>query len=109
MRSSVVPTVALDPFLEERGLGSVSLVKLDIETAEPEALEGMSQTLERDRPAIFCEVLSADVGARLQTILSPLGYRYYHLTPQGPVEREEILCHPEWLNYLFAVSPPELR
>jgi FkbM family methyltransferase len=108
VRASVVPTVALDAFLDERGADHVSLVKLDIETGEPEALLGMSRTLERDRPAIFCEVLSADVGARLQTILAPLGYRYYHLTPEGPLEREEILCHPEWLNYLFALSRPEL-
>jgi FkbM family methyltransferase len=106
VQSSVVPTVALDSLLEERGLRPVSLVKLDIETGEPEALRGMSQTLERDRPAIFCEVLSPDVGARLQTILAPLGYRYYHLTPEGPLERKEILSHPEWLNYLFAVTPP---
>jgi FkbM family methyltransferase len=104
VRSSVVPTVALDSFLEERGVRSVSLVKLDIETGEPDALRGMSETLERDKPAIVCEVLSAEVGAQLQTILEPLGYRFYHLTPEGPVEREEIVSHPEWLNYLFAVD-----
>ena len=62
LRSSVVPTVALDSFLEARGVRTVSLVKLDIETGEPEALRGMRRALERDRPPIFCEVLSADVG-----------------------------------------------
>ena len=106
VRSSVVPTVALDSFLEERGVPSVSLVKLDIETGEPEALRGMARTLERDRPAIFCEVLSTDAGAEVQAILAPLGYRFYHLTPQGPLEREQILSHPVWLNYLCAVTPP---
>jgi FkbM family methyltransferase len=107
VRSSVVPTVALDSFLEERGVRSVSLVKLDIETGEPDALRGMRRTLERDRPPIFCEVLSTDVGARLRTMLALLGYRFYHLTAEGPLERREILGHPEWLNYLFTVMPPE--
>ena len=107
MTASVVPTVALDPFLEERGIDSVSLVKLDIETGEPAALRGMSGTLARDHPTVFCEVLSDDVGAELQTVLGPLGYRFYHLTDEGPQERAEIRGHPEWLNYLFTVAPPE--
>jgi FkbM family methyltransferase len=107
VQSSVVPTVALDSFLEERGVGRVSLVKLDIETAEPDALEGMRRTLEKDRPPIFCEVLGDDVGAQLQRILEPFGYRFYHLTAEGPLERTAILGHPEWLNYLFAVTPPD--
>jgi FkbM family methyltransferase len=107
VQSSVVPTVALDPFLEERGVSSVSLVKLDIETGEPDALRGMRRTLERDRPPIFCEVLSTEVGVELRTILEPHGYRFYHLTDDGPQERSEIVGHPEWLNYLFTVMPPE--
>jgi FkbM family methyltransferase len=106
VHASVVPTVALDQFLEDRGVGAVSLLKLDIETGEPDALRGMSQTLVRDKPAIFCEVLSTDVGRQVQAILAPLGYRFYHLTPEGPREREEIVGHPEWLNYLCSVAPP---
>ena len=100
LHASVVPTVALDTFLEDREVRSVSLVKLDIETGEPDALRGMVHTLERDRPAIFCEVLSTDVGARVQEILEPLGYRFLHLTTEGPLERDQIVGHPEWLNYL---------
>ena len=107
LTSSVVPTVALDPFLEERGIATVSLVKLEIETGEPAAIRGMPRTLERDTPPIFCEVLSDAVGAELKAMLAPLDYRFYHLTGNGPVERSELDGHPEWLNYLFAVTPLE--
>src|SRR5262249_49404109 len=107
VRSSLVPTLALDSFLEEREVGSVSLIKLDIETGEPDALRGASRTLLRDHPTILCEVLSDDVGAELKSLLSPLGYRFYHLTAEGPVEQDEIVGHPEWLNYLFTVMPPD--
>jgi FkbM family methyltransferase len=100
LHASVVPTVELDSFLEERGVDSVSLVKLDIETGEPAALRGMMRTLERDKPAIVCEVLADDVGAEVQAILAPLGYEFFHLTPDGPLQREQIQGHPEWLNYL---------
>ena len=40
-------------------------------------------------------------------MLAPLGYRFYHLTAEGPRERAEIVGHPEWLNYLFTVMPRE--
>jgi FkbM family methyltransferase len=100
LHASVVPTVALDDFLDERGVDRVSLIKLDIETGEPEALRGMTRTLERDQPAIFCEVLNDGVAAQVQEILAPLGYRFQHLTPDGPLDRDEIVSHPEWLNYL---------
>jgi FkbM family methyltransferase len=106
VRASVVPTIALDSLLAERNVARVSLVKLDIETAEPDAVRGMRRTLERDHPPIICEVLSDEVGAQLAASLGPLGYRLYHLTADGPVERDEIVGHPEWLNYLFATMPP---
>ena len=104
--SSVVPTFALDSFLEQRAIGHVSLVKLDIETGEPDAVQGMLTTLERDHPAIVCEVLRSHAGERLRAMLAPLGYRFYHLTADGPVERDEVAGHPEWLNYLFTTMSP---
>jgi FkbM family methyltransferase len=107
LRSSIVQTVAIDSFLEERGLGSVSLLKLDIETGEPDALRGMRRTLERDRPTIVCEVLSTAVAAELQRLLAPFGYRFHHLTDSGPLESPQIEPHPQWLNWLFTVMPRE--
>jgi hypothetical protein len=77
-------------------------MKIDTETTEPQVLSGMTETLAKDHPLIVCEVLK-DRGAesRLEAILSPLGYRYYHLTPSGPVLRQHVEGHPRWLNYLF--------
>jgi FkbM family methyltransferase len=107
VRAASVPTVALDSFLGHREVGPVSLVKLDIETGEPDAIRGALRTLERDQPTLFCEVLSDAVGAELRELLGPLGYRFHHLTGEGPVERDEIEAHPELLNWLFTVMPRE--
>ncbi|MEK6320326.1 MAG: hypothetical protein AABN33_01450 [Acidobacteriota bacterium] len=43
----------------------------------------------------------------LEEALQPIGYRYYHLTPGGPVLSERIEGHPEWLNYLFTTLSPD--
>jgi FkbM family methyltransferase len=102
LREWEVRTVALDSFLEERQVSPVELVKLDIEGTEPAALRGMAKTLRRDRPSVICEVLPGDRrGESLETLLRPLDYRFYLLTPEGPLPSSRIDGHPRWLNHLF--------
>jgi len=106
--SSSVPVITLDRYVKEQGIDRVDLLKIDTESTEPQVLRGMSGILERDRPTILCEVLKGR-GAEeaLERILAPLGYRYYLLTSQGPVERHHIEGHETWLNYLFTTMTPE--
>jgi FkbM family methyltransferase len=106
--SSAVEVVTLDRFARESGLGHVDLVKVDTESTEPEVLRGMLGILRSSHPFILCEVLPGR-GAEepLEEILRQLGYRFYHLTPQGPVLRDHVKGHPEWLNYLFTTLDAE--
>jgi hypothetical protein len=73
---------------------------------EPQVLRGMHER-DETKPFIICVVLGRGSEGPLEEILRPLGYRYYHLTPDGPVHRDHIQGHPEWLNYLFATLSPE--
>lgn len=104
-----VPLVCLDSFVQANGIDRVDLVKVDTESTEPSVLRGMIQTVRRCHPMIICEVLSGCGNETpLEQILRPLGYHYYLLTPDGPVWREFIEGHPQWLNYLFTTHPPEM-
>ena len=106
MTKTTVPTLTLDHFAEEHRLGTVGLVKVD-EGVEPDVLSGMRGLLKRDHPSILCEVLpGAGTGPALEAILGPLGYRFYLLTSDGPIEKERIEGHPDWLNYLFTTASP---
>ena len=104
---STVPVITLDRFVQQNKIDRVDLVKIDTESTEPQVLRGMIKTLQRDRPFIVCEVLGRGSEGELEEALQPFGYRYYHLTPGGPVLRERIEGHPEWLNYLFTVMSPD--
>ncbi len=100
-----VKVVALDEFVRERGIARVDLLKIDTESTEPRVLQGMLGTLQRDRPSIVCEVLQGGgAEGRLEDILGGLGYRYYLLTPTGPMLVPKIRGHEAWLNYLFTCS-----
>ena len=105
--STPISVITLDNFVQEHDLSGIDLVKIDTESTEPQVLCGMYKTLERDKPFILCEVLGRGSERPLEEILGPLGYRYYHLTPDGPIQRERIEGHPEWLNYLFATLDSE--
>lgn len=103
--SCTVPVVTLDRYVADRDISRVDLLKVDTETTECQVLRGMRATLERDRPDIFCEVLcGSGTEFALEEILGPLGYRYYHLTPEGPIRRDHVEGHPTWLNYLFSTD-----
>lgn len=100
---TTVPVTTLDRLADDRDLDRVDLVKMDTETTEPDVLAGMRRVLARDRPWIVCEVLRGrGAEERLAPILEPLGYRFFLLTPDGPVRRTRIEGHPDCLNYLFA-------
>jgi FkbM family methyltransferase len=103
-----VSAITLDEFVRERAIDRVDLVKIDTESTEPQVLRGMLATLRRDRPAILCEVLRGCIEeGELEKILEPLGYRYYLLTPQGPVLKDRIEGHSDWLNYFFSTLSPQ--
>jgi FkbM family methyltransferase len=105
-----VPVVTIDEFAAERGLAQIDLVKVDAESAEPLVLRGMANVLRRDRPAILCEVLeSGETAQAIEALLGPLGYRYYHLRPDGPRLTESLrgYGYAAFHNYLLTPLGPE--
>jgi len=97
-----VSVVTLDQFVAKHQIEHVDLIKLDTERTEHDVLRGARQLIERDRPAIICEVWP-DAGNQLEleSILRPLGYRFFHLLPEGPSERHRIEGDERSLNYMF--------
>jgi hypothetical protein len=75
-----VAMTTLDLLAEEQSLSRVDLIKVDAEGAEALILEGAVRVLERDRPALICEmqdIWSARYGRDAQStfsLLSALGY-----------------------------------
>lgn len=66
------------------------LLKIDVEGAEPKVLNTLEPLMRRVRPDLVVEVL-APVADDLNRIrwLKELGYQFFHLTPYGPVERDQ--------------------
>ncbi len=102
LRHSEVDVTTVDEFVADLGLaGTVDLVKIDTENTEDEVLRGMTTTLATERPIIVCEVLGARAAEAIESILTPLGYQFFHLEPGGPVPCDHISPHPTWRNFAF--------
>jgi FkbM family methyltransferase len=83
-----VPMTTIDAFCREQGLNP-GLVKIDVETHEPDVLAGALDTIRDARPWIVCELLNADnVPEKLMVRLEEAGYRYYQLTEELPWREE---------------------
>jgi len=104
LKATRVQVIAIDDFVDQHAIQHVDLVKIDTETTEPDVLEGMRRTLERDRPDVFCEVLLAADVVRLTALVRTLDYRMFVLTSSGMHERQSVVPNPEWTNYLFAAD-----
>jgi len=103
--SERVLTVSLDELAS--CLDPVDLIKIDVEGFEHLVLKGAQETLKRHRPTLIVECLP---GSQIETFASnweELGYKRFHLLPDGL--RELIRIEPaesdETYNYLLTARP----
>jgi FkbM family methyltransferase len=79
-----VPTIALDDWLQERGLEEIALLKLDIEGAEALAIRGLERTFAAKRiRSVFLEVhpdALPKFGSSTQAVLERLGAAGFSLS-----------------------------
>lgn len=71
-----VALISIDDFVRDRSAKSPTLVMIDVEGAEIDALRGMKETIFRHRPVILCEVhwINAEFLDYCSQHLQPLGY-----------------------------------
>lgn len=88
--AEAVPVVSLDSYVASSGL-EPDVVKMDVETFEPDVIAGAHQLLLRRRPALIVEVLNRrghDHGEEIGQALAPYGYTAYRL-PTVPTWQPE--------------------
>ncbi len=106
LQSSVVEVTTIDEFVTKNDVRHVDLVKIDTESTEGAVLAGMIHTLDRDRPALVCEILPGGPAAAVDEVLRPLDYEYFLLTDTGPSPLPRLVPHPTWRNFLFRPRHP---
>lgn len=88
-----VEAAALDELAVQDDMRAPTVIKLDVEGSEIDALNGMRRTLERDRPVLICEL--HETVREFQQLASSHGYRVTNL--MGPEALELTASNPHAL------------
>ena len=101
-----VPVTTLDGYCRESKIAKIDLLKIDVETHEPQVLRGADRVLREHRPLIFLEVLACADVAALNDLAGPASVRS---DLPDRLTRLEICpaveYRPGHINHLFC--PPE--
>lgn len=97
-----IQTVTLATFIGENDLKSIDLIKIDVETHEPEVFEGFKEFLEIFLPIILIEILNDVVGNRINEFIKDLEYLCYSIDEKSGCKEENIIeTRKKGRNYLL--------
>lgn len=105
-----VPALKADTYVAGNRIPKVDLLKIDTEGTEHQVLEGAKYILERDTPAIICEVLKGRTETALHAVFANSPYKFFLITDEGLVHKEKIEGDGTYKcrNYLF-VTPDKIE
>ena len=105
-----VATRRLDSLIKSEGLGVVDLIKLDVESHEPQALEGLGSYLQVMRPTLLVEIWNNEVGRHVEALVRDADYLFFATDEHSPFRRQSHITNEEpkkgYLNYLLC--PPHV-
>ncbi|TND07980.1 MAG: methyltransferase FkbM [Bacteroidetes bacterium] len=96
-----IETVRIDSFIREQNIGRIDLVKIDVETHEPEVLAGFGKYLALFRPSLLVEVLSDETGQKINAQVAGLGYLFFNIDERGSCRQVERIVKSDCFNYLL--------
>lgn len=87
-----VRTLTLDRLIQEAGVRPPNLMKIDIEGAEYECLQGAAEVIQTFRPVIFLATHGREVHVACLKLLAQWRYRITALGAQTPDESDELVA-----------------
>ncbi|MGQ0739685.1 MAG: FkbM family methyltransferase [Bacteroidota bacterium] len=101
VRKCEIETITLKPFVEENRLEGADLMKIDVETHEPEVLEGFEEYLKKFRPTLLIEILTDEVGAKVSKLTEGLDYLYFNIDENKGIRQVSTIEHSDYYNFLM--------
>lgn len=98
---TTIETITLNSFIKQNGITHVDLLKIDVETHEPEVLQGFSEYLATFRPAMLIEILTDEIGNRVHNMLQGLDYLYFNIDESLGARQVEKITKTRHDNYLI--------
>ncbi|NUM50703.1 MAG: FkbM family methyltransferase [Flavobacteriales bacterium] len=96
-----IDTLRLDEFIVSNNIKKIDLMKIDVETHEPEVLEGMGRYLKDFKPTLLIEILNNEIAVKIENLIKGLGYIYFNINEQGAIKKVDCLTKSDYHNFLI--------
>lgn len=102
MIETTIQVERIDTFVERMGIDRIDVMKIDVETHEPEVLQGMGKYLGEFAPPMLIEILTDEVGEAVEDLVKKNGYLYFNINDQaGTLKKVEQIRKSDHWNYLL--------
>lgn len=102
-----IKTITLKDYIEQNNITQIDLMKIDVETHEPEVMEGFSTYLKIFRPIILIEVLNNEVAQKLGDYFDTLEYHFYNIDEKKGISKTTSLSKSDSCNYMIVPKEKE--
>jgi len=100
-----IDSIKLDSFVVQNQINQLNLIKIDVESYEPEVIEGFLGFVNRYTPVILVEVLSHESAEKLRTLLSATNYQYFNIDDSNrQIRRTREIEISDDFNYLLCLE-----
>jgi FkbM family methyltransferase len=96
-----VDSITLDTFMQKNKIATVDLLKIDVETFEPQVIKGFSKNLAKSKPTLLIEILNEEVAESINDLVKGLGYLYFNIDEENGIRQTEKVEKSDYYNYLI--------
>lgn len=96
-----IQTKKMSTLIEDEKIEFIDLIKIDVETHEPEMLRGMGDYLRKWKPTLIIEILTDEVGQSVEQILSGMDYLYFNVDENQGIRQVDHIGKSDYYNYII--------
>jgi len=102
-----IKTITLKDYIEQNNITHIDLMKIDVETHEPEVMEGFVPYLKQFKPIILIEILNDEVAQKLGVYFDSSEYCFYNIDEQVGIKKTGTLSKSDSFNYVIVPKEKE--
>ena len=102
VRYETIEKKRLNTFIERNAISGIDLMKIDVETFEPQVLQGMGHYLQLYAPTILVEILNKNVAESVTSLITGIDYSYYKIDEKkGYTSTRNLIPDKKGNNFLL--------
>jgi FkbM family methyltransferase len=96
-----IKTTTLDDYISQHQITSIDLMKIDVETHEPEVMAGFVQYFCQFKPILLIEILNEEVANQLSGYFAAADFDFYNVDELAGIKKVNSLSKSDYYNFLI--------